>query len=103
MRPASRHQTTPGLARATTPAQCRPVLRTAMWQSSPSPAKHIGLDPNTRRDAVPRTVRPPTVKWEQVGAVVIFTKQFDRFAGWRFTQIEVVHTLLSGYHYDLNT
>jgi hypothetical protein len=35
--------------------------------------------------------------------LVIFTKQFDRFPGWRFTQIEVVHTLLSGYHYELNT
>ena len=68
-----------------------------------SPAKHIGLDPNTGRDAVPRTVRPPTGKREHVGAVVIFTKQFDRFSGWRFTQIEVVHTLLSGYHYELNT
>jgi hypothetical protein len=34
---------------------------------------------------------------------VIFTKQFDRFSGWRFTQIKVVHTLLSGYHYELNT
>jgi hypothetical protein len=79
------------------------LLRTAMRQSSPSPAKHIGLDPNTGRDAVPRTVRPPTGKREHVGAVVIFTKQFDRFSGWRFTQIEVVHTLLSGYHYELNT
>jgi hypothetical protein len=29
-----------------------------MRKSSPSPAKHIGLDPNTGRDAVPRTVRP---------------------------------------------
>ena len=79
------------------------LLRTAMRQSSPSPAKHIGLDPNTGRAAVPRTVRPPTGKREQVGAVVIFTKQFDLFSGWRFTQIEVVHTLLSGYHYELNT
>ena len=77
------------------------LLRTAMRQ--PSPAKHIGLDPNTGRDAVPRTVRPPTGKREHVGAVVIFTKQFDRFSGWRFTQIKVVHTLLSGYHYELNT
>jgi hypothetical protein len=74
-----------------------------MRQSSPSPAKHIGLDPNTGRDAVPRTVRPPTGKRECVGAVVIFTKQFDRFSGGRFTQNEVVHTLLSGYHYELNT
>jgi hypothetical protein len=34
---------------------------------------------------VPRTVRPPTGKREHVGAVVIFTKQFDRFSRWRFT------------------
>jgi hypothetical protein len=85
------------------PSGGRDLLRTAMRQSSPSPAKDIGLDPNTGRDAVPRTVRPPTGKRKHVGAVVIFTKQFDRFSGWRFTQIEVVHTLLSGYHYELNT
>ena len=78
----------------------RDLLRTAMRNLSP--AKHIGLDPNTGRDAVPRTVRPPTEK----GACRCrcdLHKAIRSVLRWRFTQIEVVHTLLSGYHYELNT
>jgi hypothetical protein len=61
------------------------LTHTEAAQSLPSPANDVGFNPKAGRDAAPRSVHPTAGKRKYVGAIVIFTKQFGRFPGWRFT------------------
>jgi hypothetical protein len=53
-------------------------------QSPPSPANDVGFNLTVGPDAAPRSINPTTGKRKHVGAIVIFTKQFHQFPGWRF-------------------
>jgi hypothetical protein len=52
--------------------------------SLPSPANDVGFNLTVGLDAVPCAVNPTARKRKHVGAIVIFTKQFHQFPGWRF-------------------
>jgi hypothetical protein len=53
-------------------------------QSLPSPANDVGFNLMVGPDAAPPSINPTTGKRKHVGAIVIFTKQFHQFPGWRF-------------------
>jgi hypothetical protein len=52
--------------------------------SLPSPSNDVGFNLTVGPDAAPRPINPTTGKRKHVGAIVIFTKQFHQFPGWRF-------------------
>jgi hypothetical protein len=53
--------------------------------SLPPPANDVGINPMLGPSAVPCAVNPTARKRKHVSAIVIFTKQFHQFPGWRFT------------------
>jgi hypothetical protein len=59
-----------------------PISRCSI--SLPSPPNDVGFNLTVGPDAAPRPINPTTGKRKHVGAIVIFTKQFHQFPGWRF-------------------
>ena len=52
--------------------------------SLPSPANDVRINLMVGPGAVPCAVNPTARKRKHVSAIVIFTKQFHQFPGWRF-------------------